>query len=89
MTCLCGDDDPDGCMNYNAGYPWCPEHDEHHRPPIHKSDLTVIPTPDLTCLLAVATLYLESFAQDELMTLPERLRLQEVEDVLKRHGRRY
>lgn len=40
-------------------------------------------------LLAVATLYVEAFSQDETMTLPERLRLQEIEDILDRHGRRY
>lgn len=40
-------------------------------------------------LLAVATLYVESFAQDEAMSLTERMRLQEIEDVLARNGRRY
>jgi hypothetical protein len=51
-------------------------------------------TPQLTetevgQLLAVATLYVDAFTQDETMTLPERLRLQEIEDLLDRHGRRY
>ncbi len=44
---------------------------------------------DLDCLLAVATLYLNSFTDDERMTLPEKLMLQNIEDVVKRHGRRY
>ena len=44
---------------------------------------------DLDSLLAVATLYLDSFKPDEMMTLPEKLRLQDVEEVVNRHGRRY
>jgi hypothetical protein len=44
---------------------------------------------DLDCLLAVATLYLGAFRDDETMTLPEKLRLQGVEEVVNRHGRRY
>jgi hypothetical protein len=44
---------------------------------------------DLDCLLAVATLYLASFTDDEMMTLPEKFRHQDVEDVVHRHGRRY
>lgn len=40
-------------------------------------------------LLAVATLYVEAFDPDELLTLPARLRLQVVEDILAKHGRRY
>jgi hypothetical protein len=48
-----------------------------------------VPRNDLDCLLAVATLYLNSFTDDELMTLPEKFRYQDVEDVVKRHGRRY
>ena len=44
---------------------------------------------DLDCLLAVATLYVNAFSEDEMMTLPERMRLQDVEDVIERRGRRY
>ena len=44
---------------------------------------------DLDVLRAVATLYLTSFTDDELMTLPEKMRLQDVEDVVHRYGRRY
>ncbi len=40
-------------------------------------------------LLAVATLYVNAFTEDEMMTLPEKLRLQEVEAILDKHGRRY
>lgn len=47
-------------------------------------------TPDdVGQLLAVATLYVDAFREDEMMTLPEKLRLQEVEAILERHGRRY
>lgn len=32
-ACYCGDPDPAGCMNLNAGYPFCRPCGEHHRPP--------------------------------------------------------
>jgi hypothetical protein len=48
-----------------------------------------IPRCDLDVLLAVATLYVDSFSPDEMMTLPEKLSLQDVEDVVQRHGRRH
>ena len=44
---------------------------------------------DLDTLLAVATLYIGAFSEDEMMTLPEKLMLQQVEEVVERHGRRY
>lgn len=44
---------------------------------------------DLDQLLAVATLYLESFGDCDLMSLPEKLSLQGVEDVVARRGKRY
>lgn len=44
---------------------------------------------EVDVLLSVATLYVDSFGEDEMMTLPERMRLQDVEDILERHGRRY
>jgi hypothetical protein len=44
---------------------------------------------DLDILLAVATLYVDSFNPDEAVTLPQKLVLQDVEDVVQRHGRRY
>jgi hypothetical protein len=40
-------------------------------------------------LLAVGTLYVNAFTEEEMMTLPEKLRLQEVEAILDKHGRRY
>lgn len=40
-------------------------------------------------LLAVATLYVDSFGADELMSLAGRMRLQQVEDILARYGRRW
>jgi hypothetical protein len=48
-----------------------------------------VPRRDLDCLLAVATMYVDSFAPDEMMTLPEKFALQDVEEVVERHGRRY
>ena len=56
-----------------------------------RAALETVPLPrcDLDVLLAVATLYLNSFTDDELMTLPEKFAHQDVEDVVKRHGRRY
>lgn len=52
-------------------------------------EVIAVPECDLAVLLAVATFYIESFAEDELMTLPERMRLQQVEDVVEHYGRRY
>lgn len=48
-----------------------------------------VPESDFGQLLAVATLYVDAFTNDEMMSLTEKLRLQEVEDILDRHGRRY
>ena len=48
-----------------------------------------VPRCDLDVLLAVATLYIDAFRPDEMMTLPGKLMLQDVEEVVKRHGRRY
>ena len=44
---------------------------------------------DFEMLLAVATMYVEAFEPDEKMTLVERLRLVQVEDLLAKYGRRY
>ena len=44
---------------------------------------------ELDRLLAVATLYEAAFTPDELMTLPQKLALQEVEGILEKYGRRY
>ena len=44
---------------------------------------------DFEMLLAVATMYVEAFEPDEKMTLVERLRLAQVEDLLAKYGRRY
>jgi len=48
-----------------------------------------MPQADLDTLLAVATMYIDAFSEAERMSLTERMRLQEVEDVVERHGRRY
>jgi hypothetical protein len=47
-----------------------------------------IPAAHLDALLAVATLYVDAFTEDEMMTLPEKLRLQEVEAILDQYGKR-
>lgn len=44
---------------------------------------------DLDTLLSVATLYIGAFGENEMMTLPEKFRLQMVEEVVEKHGRRY
>jgi hypothetical protein len=48
-----------------------------------------ITTKEIEALLAVATLYVEAFSEDETMSLPEKLRLQEIEKILEHHGKRY
>jgi hypothetical protein len=59
-------------------------------PPGRAGQVTVLPPAprvseaDLDTLLAVARLYVDAFHPDETMTLPERLALQGVEDVLAR-----
>ncbi len=53
------------------------------------SGQVTIDEADLGQLLAVATLYVSSFAEDEMMTLPEKLRLQMIEEILEKHGRGY
>lgn len=52
------------------------------------SDVT-IPQYHLDVLLAVATLYIGAFQPDERFTLPGKMALQEVEDVVKTYGKRY
>lgn len=51
--------------------------------------LISVTSTESEALLAVATLYVDSFAPDEAMSLTELWRLQEIEDILERHGRRY
>ena len=48
-----------------------------------------MPRHEFDQLLAVATLYVGAFTEDEMMTLPEKLRFQEVEAILEKHGKRY
>ena len=47
-----------------------------------------LPRYELDQLLAVATIYVNAFEPDELMDLPAKLMLQEVEAILERYGRR-
>jgi hypothetical protein len=51
--------------------------------------MSALTDTETKALLAVATMYVDAFKEDETMTLPERMRLQEIEDILDRHGRRY
>ena len=63
--------------------------------PYHRSVTTEqspaadISQAELDALLAVATLYISAFHEDEMLTLPEKLQLQYVEQIVERHGRRY
>lgn len=58
------------------------------RPAIAAAVLKTIEA-DFGQLLAVATLYISAFQDDELMSLPEKLRLQEIEDIVERHRKKY
>ncbi len=49
----------------------------------------VISVYELDLLLAVATQYLDTFGDDELMTLPERLLYEDVTVTVEKYGRRY
>ena len=71
--------------------PWADPEDGDLRaqPPADGNGPVSVPAADFSALLAVATLYVNAFSDDEMMTLPEKLRLQEIEDILERHGRRY
>ncbi len=53
------------------------------RPPVTLSQY------HLDLLLAVATIYIEAFADDEMLTLPGKLLLQDVEDIVAVYGKRY
>jgi hypothetical protein len=48
-----------------------------------------LPRHEFDTLLAVATMYIDAFAPDEMMTLPAKLMLQDVEAIVERYGRRY
>ena len=48
-----------------------------------------LPRYELDQLLGVATLYVDAFTPDEMMTLPGTLGLQDIEAILERYGRRY
>ena len=48
-----------------------------------------LPRYELDQLLAVATMYIDAFEPDEMMSLPAKLMLQEVEAIVERYGRRY
>ena len=53
------------------------------------AEMVTVPKYDFEGLLAVATLYVEMIPDDATMTLPEKMRLQEVEDIVERYGKRY
>jgi len=52
-------------------------------------ETVTLPTTDLDHLLAVATLYLESFGPEEKYSFVGLMALQEIETVVERYGRRY
>lgn len=52
-------------------------------------EMVAIPRYELDYLLAAATVYVEAFEPDEMMTLPGKMALQEVEAVLEKYGKRY
>lgn len=52
-------------------------------------DTVSLTEAEIGALLALATLYVDSFKDDETMSFTGRMRLQEIEDILDRHGRRY
>ena len=58
-------------------------------PTTETAELVTIPQYELDQLLAVATMYVDAFAPDEMLTLPGKLALQEVESILGKYGRRY
>lgn len=49
-------------------------------------DVEALTADDVETLLAVATLYVQAFPQ-MIQTLPEKLWLKQIEDILERHGR--
>jgi hypothetical protein len=53
------------------------------------AEMVAVPKYDFEGLLAVATLYVEMIPDDAMMTLPEKMRLQEIEDIVERYGKRY
>lgn len=57
--------------------------------PDDEPESVTLPRYELELLLAVATTYVDAFAPDEMMTLPGKLLLQDVEAILERYGRRY
>lgn len=50
------------------------------------SEQVTVGRHELDTLLAVARLYLDSFAEDEMMSLTEKLAFQDVEDVVTKYG---
>jgi hypothetical protein len=54
-----------------------------------EDETLTVPRHELDTLLAVATLYVEAFRPDEMMTLPEKFALQAVEEVVEKYGKRY
>jgi hypothetical protein len=58
-------------------------------PHLDAAEQVTIPRYDLDVLLAVATMYVKAFSDNEMMTLPERMRLQEVEALVGHYGERY
>ena len=57
--------------------------------PDDEPENVTLPRHELDLLLAVATMYVNAFEPDEMMSLPAKLMLQDVEAILDRYGRRY
>ena len=49
------------------------------------AELVTLPRWELDHLLAVAGIYLGAFAEDELITLPQKMMLQEVEGIVAKY----
>ncbi|MFI9154506.1 hypothetical protein [Streptomyces sp. NPDC053367] len=52
------------------------------------SEQVAVERHELDTLLAVARLYIDAFAEDEAMSLTEKLAFQDVEDVVAKYGPR-
>ena len=57
--------------------------------PEAESERVTVPREEFDQLLAVATMYVGAFTEDEMMTLPEKFAFQEVEAILGKYGKRY
>ena len=59
-----------------------------HLGALDPQDVIQVSRTDLGRLLAVATLYLDSFGPDEKFSAADLMMLQDIEETVERHGRR-